>query len=176
MWNSPRDSRIFLFCHSSHFLKGYYCASTTFPTRGFPVALKSLLEPAACLLEIVSHPLNGFFCLICQKNIWNKVAGLGQYNLSAQLPSCLVYPLLLSSSNYLLREAFCLIRYEVNISYSETVILPSLLYLRRLVRHRLHFCVYSPLQVWEIYLFALPAGLLPKPFSTQVQHFCSFSA
>jgi len=51
----------------------------------------------------------------------NKVAGLGQHNLLAQLPSCLVHPLLLSSSNYLLHEAFCLIRYEASSSYSETI-------------------------------------------------------
>lgn len=120
MWNSPRDCHIFLFCHSSLFLKGCYCASTIFPTRGFLVALRSLLEPAAFLPEVVSYPLNAFFCLICQKNVWNKVAGLGQHNLSAQLPSCLVHPLLLSSSNYPLHESFCRLRHEVNISYSET--------------------------------------------------------
>lgn len=48
------------------------------------------------------------------------MAGLGQHNLSAQLPSCLVHPLLLSSSNYPLHESFCRLRHEVNISYSET--------------------------------------------------------
>lgn len=114
MWNSPEDCHIFLFCHSSLLLKGYYCASTVFPIKGFLVALTSLLEPAACLLEVVSYPLSGFFWLICQKNIWSQVAGLGQHNISAQLPSFLVHPLLLCSNSYLLPEVFGLTSYEVN--------------------------------------------------------------
>lgn len=152
MWNHPRGYHIFLFCHFSRFLEDYYCTSPVIPKRGFLVAVKSLLESAQCLLEVVSHSTNGFFCLVCQKNIWNKVARLGQH-LSARLHYCLVHPLLLSSSNYLLHEAFRLTSYGENISYSETGILSSLPVEDkkwRLFGHWLHFNVCNPLQVWEI--------------------------
>lgn len=160
MWTSPRDCHRFLFCHFSLFLKSYYHTSAVLPTQGFLRALKSFLEPAVCLLEAASHSLNryGFFCLICQKNIWNKVDGVVHHNLSP-------HPLPLSCGNYLLQEAFCLIRYEVNISHSEIVILQSLLCLWRrkwwLVRHCLCFYVFAILFKFGRLSFVLHAALLP---------------
>lgn len=130
--------------------------------------MKSLLESAACLLEVVSHSVNGFFCLMFQKNTWNKVAWLGQH-LSAQLTPWSVHPLLLSSSNCLFHEPFHLTRYDEKISYKENGILPSLPVEEEkwmLFGHWLHFNVCKPHQVWGL-SFVLCASLLPKPFSVQ---------